>query len=236
MKKEVRWIVGIAIVVLLVAGYYLITNPPAFLRQGRSVYVLQFIRNPEDHQDWKIAQGSTCNEAPFQFPVDGMIGYLWNDSFRPGHHHSGLDIFSGTEPGVTPVYAAYDGYLTREADWISTVIIRVPSDPLNPGRQIWNYYTHMAGPDGDSFVSKDFPPGTHEVFVKAGTFLGYMGNYSGTPGDPTGVHLHFSIVKDNNGQYRNELDIQNTYDPSPYFGMNLNGPQNNEGIPVCAAN
>ena len=48
MKKQERWILGFVIVILLVAGYYLITNPPSFLRQGRSVYVLQFLRNPDE--------------------------------------------------------------------------------------------------------------------------------------------------------------------------------------------
>jgi len=40
-------------------------------------------------------------------------------------------------------------------------------------------------------------------------------------------HLHFSIVKDDgNGQFLNELKIQNTLDPSPYLGLPLNGKKN----------
>ncbi|KAF0190948.1 MAG: hypothetical protein FD166_3779, partial [Bacteroidetes bacterium] len=144
------------------------------------------------------------------------------------------DIFSGTEIGITPIHAAYDGFLTREIDWKSTVILRIPSDPLQPGRQIWTYYTHMADEKGNSFVSEDFPPGTSEVFVKAGTLLGYQGNYSGTPGNPTGVHLHFSIVKDDgNGQFLNETIIENTIDPSPYFNITLNANLSPPEIPVC---
>ena len=220
----------------MVAGYFFIKNPPQFLRQTRSVNVLKFIRNPEENQNWKISAGSTCANAPFEFPADGFVGYLWDDSFRPGHRHSGIDVFSGTEGGVTPIYAVADGYLTRESSWISTVIIRIPSDPLNPGRQIWTYYTHMADEDGNSFISKEFPAGTHEVFVEAGTFLGYMGNYSGTPGSPTGVHLHLSIVKDDgNGNYMNETEIKNTLDPSPYLGLSLNANTNKDQIPVCIA-
>ena len=236
MKKEIKWILSILIVAGLVAGYYFIQNPPQFLRQTRSVNVLKFLRNPEDYQSWKVSAKSTCGDAPFQFPTDGFVGYLWKDSFRPGHTHTGIDIFSGTEGGVTPIYTVADGYLTRESSWISTVIIRIPSDPLNPGRQIWTYYTHMADKDGNSFVSDEFPAGTHEVFVEAGTLLGYMGNYSGTPGNPTGVHLHLSIVKDDgNGNYTNETEIKNTYDPSPYLGLNLNSANNENQIPVCAA-
>ncbi len=156
-------------------------------------------------------------------PTDGLVGYLWDDSFKIGHRHQGIDIFAGTDAGVTPVYAAYDGYLTRQSDWKSTIIIRIPSDPLEPGRQIWIYYTHLADANGNSLINVDFPPGSSEVPVKAGMPLGFQGNYSGTPGSPVGVHLHFSIVKDDgNGRYLNELEINNTLDPSPYFGLTLN--------------
>jgi hypothetical protein len=116
------------------------------------------------------------------------------------------------------------------------VIVRIPNDPLKPGRQIWTYYTHMADPQGNSFVSSRFPPGTSEQYIEAGTLLGYQGNYSGTPGNPVGVHLHFSIVQDDgNGGYRNELKIENTLDPSPYLGLPLNANTNPDGIPVCDA-
>jgi len=234
MKKEIRFSLSLVIIASLVAGYFLLKNPPQFLKQGRSVKVLQFIRQPETHPEWIIPAGTICNSAPFRFPADGMIGYLWDDSFRPGHHHTGLDIFSGMQPGITPIYAVYDGYLTREADWISTIIIRVPSDPLNPGKQIWTYYTHMADPNGLSYIEEDFPAGTKEKFVKAGTLLGKMGNFSGSIGNPTGVHLHFSIIKDDGkGNFLNELEIQNTLDPSPYLGMSLIGPQNPNAIPSC---
>ena len=136
---------------------------------------------------------------------------------------------------MTPVYAAYPGYVTRQADWKSTVIIRIPSDPFQPGRQIWTYYTHMADLQGYSFISDQFPPGTSEVYVDAGTLLGYQGNYSGMPGNPTGVHLHFSIVLDDGqGKYLNELAIGNTLDPSPYLGISLNAAFNN-GIAMCGA-
>jgi peptidoglycan LD-endopeptidase LytH len=234
MKKEIKWILSILIVVGLVAGYFVIQYLPQYLEKGRSVNVLKFIRNPEDYQSWKIPAGSRCADAPFQFPTDGFVGYIWDDSFRPGHRHSGIDVFSGTKSGVTPIYAVADGYLTRESSWISTVIIRIPSDPLHPGQQIWTYYTHMADEDGNSYVSEDFPAGTHEVFVEAGTLLGYVGNFSGTPGSPTGVHLHLSIVKDDgSGHYMNETEIKNTLDPSPYLGLSLNANINKDQIPVC---
>jgi len=197
-------------------------------------HVWEFFKDPAAYSDYKIAALSRCGSAPFIFPTTGMVGFLWDDSFQVGHRHQGIDIFSGTEIGVTPIYAAYDGYLTRLSDWKSAVIQRVPSDPLQPGRQIWLYYAHMADPDGNSFIVADFPPGTREVFVAAGTLLGYMGNYSGDPNNPVGVHLHFSIARDDGkGNFLNELEIRNTYDPTPYFGFQLNAKKSDGEVPHC---
>jgi len=110
----------------------------------------------------------------------------------------------------------------------------IPSDPLQPERQIWMYYTHLADAEGNSLIDDAFPPGTDDVFVTAGALLGFQGNYSGTPGSPTGVHLHFSIVKDDGvGMFLNELEIGNTLDPSLYFGLALNAHENPSSIPVC---
>lgn len=205
-----------------------------FSLNPRTRKVFEFLRNPETHADERVTSLAHCGDAPFIFPTDGLIGFLWDDSFRIGHQHQGIDIFSGTEVGVTPVYAAYGGYLFRFSDWKASVIIRIPSDPLRPERQIWTYYTHMADASGNSFIVAAFPPGSAETFVPAGTLLGYQGNYSGTLDNPTGVHLHFSIVQDNGqGKFLNELEITNTLDPSPYFGLLLNGRENRDEIPVC---
>lgn len=201
---------------------------------ARSPVVWQYITHPADHQNYVIQAGTRCNGAPFIFPTTGMVGYLWDDSFRVGHRHQGIDIFAGTEVNVTPVIAAYPGYLTRLPEWKSSVIVRVTDDPLHPGRQIWLYYTHMADEAGSSFVSADFPPGTNEKYIEAGTLLGHQGNYSGDPNNPTGIHLHFSVVRDDGlGKFMNELDINNTYDPSPYLGLALNANLNSSDIPTC---
>ena len=176
-----------------------------------------------------------CGDAPFLMPTRGYIGFLWDDSFRPGHRHSGIDVFGGGEAGEDPVYAAYDGYLTRLADWKSTVIIRIPQDPLQPERQIWIYYTHMADSNGNSQIDPAFPPGTVEQFVRAGTLLGTQGNFSGMAGNPTGVHLHFSIVLDDGqGGFLDERKIRNTLDPSPYLGLALDARSNKDGFGLCA--
>jgi len=190
-----RWLIGIAILVIvgLIGVYWFFQR--YFSPSDRSRIVIDYLRHPDTNAKFVIPALTNCGDAPFIFPSTGMIGFIWDDSFRPGHHHQGIDIFSGAEVGETAVYAAYDGFLTRRPDWVSTVIIRVPDDPLKPGRQIWTYYTHMTDPSGGTLIVPEFPPGTSEAFVKTGTLLGYQGNYSGKPGIPTGVHLHFQLLK-----------------------------------------
>ena len=113
-----------------------------------------------------MAARTRCEEStPFLFPTEGYIGYLWDDSFRPGHRHQGIDIFTKGSSGETPVYAAYDGYITRLPDWKSSLIIRIPQDPLRPNQQTWLYYTHMADAQGNSFIVSDFPPGSEDIYV-----------------------------------------------------------------------
>lgn len=204
----------------LYAYLTLLTDP-----RGRA-FMQWFTGDEAARRELITVQREACPGAPFILPADGFIGLLYSDPrgpYTPANPHQGIDIFSPTDVGVTPVYAAYDGYITREPTWRSTLIQRVPDDPLHPGRQIWLYYTHMAkhGSDGD-FIEDAFPPGVREVFVEQGTLLGYTGDYNGNSPRPVGVHLHFSIVQDNGqGAYLNELDIANTLDPSPYLGMNV---------------
>ena len=218
-------------------GFYLyqsIYSPmkPTF---GRSARVVDWIKNPAAHPDWAVRAGARCTPAaPFIMPTDGLIGYLWDDSFQAGKHHQGIDIFGGTEAGKTAVIAAYSGLLTRLSTWKSAVIVRIPADPLQPGRQIWLYYTHMADPYGNSFISPDFPPGTTEKYIQAGSLLGYQGDYTGDAANPSGVHLHFSVVQDDGqGGFRNELDINNTLDPSPYLGLPLNARTSDGKVITC---
>lgn len=237
MVRIVRFLLWVLIIFLVIAGLAAWLAPG----QGKGVAattrgerLTQFLNAPSDHADWMVKAGQRCGQAPFSMPTDGYIGFIWDDSFRPGHRHSGIDVFGGGPPGETPVYAAADGYLTRLPEWKSSLIIRIPEDPLQPGQTIWTYYTHIAQPDGTSLIAADFPPGTQEVYVTAGTLLGYQGNFSGTPGVPTGVHLHFSIVRDDGqGKFLNELEIDNTLDPSPYLGLNLNAHTQNGEIPLC---
>ena len=233
-----RWIFLLllaALLLVLAMGalfYWQPSTTPQLLR------LRAWFANPADHADWSITAGERCGDAPMLLPTSGYIGFGWDDSFRRGHRHSGLDIFSPDgATNRTPVVAAYDGYLTREVGWKSTVILRHPDFPavdglgIAPGEQIWTYYTHMAARDGSaSFVAAAFPPGTRERFVPAGTLLGYQGNWGGSRWQFTGLHLHFSVVKSNaDGSYADERVIENTYAPNPLLGLT----QRADGIWHC---
>lgn len=188
-------------------------------------YIREWILAPIMRPRLTTEGGIACEGAPFILPSEGFIGLLWADPARPYNPirpHTGIDIFGDGEDGTVANYAVYDGYLTRNSNWKSAVIIR-HDDPLQPGRSIWTYYTHMANESGSqSYIVDDFPPGTSNKFVEQGTLLGYQGTYSGT-GPPIAMHLHFSIVtSDSTGAYLNEAVFGNTLDPSPYFGMTLN--------------
>ena len=214
------------VIVALFVLYFAITLINS-LRDPRSRAFLQWRQGDvAARQALVTVQRDACPGAPFILPADGFIGLLFGDPRGPysaANPHQGIDIFSQTEPGITPVYAAYDGYVTRESDWRSTLIMRVPEDPLQPDRQIWLYYTHMADREGNDFIVDTFAPGTRELFVEQGTLLGYTGDYNGNATRTVWVHLHFSVVQDDgNGRYRNELDINNTLDPSPYLGLSVN--------------
>jgi murein DD-endopeptidase MepM/ murein hydrolase activator NlpD len=221
------FLIGLAVVLtaLLYGGSWALR----LIRQAfdqRSQALIRWFTGAEAEREALITtRREACPGAPFILPADGFIGLLYGDSRSPysaAHPHQGIDIFSAEPPGVTPVYAAYDGYVTHETRWVSALIQRVPDDPLQPGRQIWLYYTHMANEAGtEVYIDEAFPPGVREVFVEQGTLLGYMGNYGGNR--RVAVHLHFSIVLDNgSGGYANELDFDNTIDPSRYLGMAVN--------------
>lgn len=206
-------------------GAYLFLRFGGDLRSGSNTVIERWFADSASRpQLITRSERESCPDAPFILPTDGLVGLLWNDTGSPYSFfgpHTGLDIFGDGQPGTVPVYAAYKGYLTRLPDWFSTVAIR-HDDPLQPGRTIWTYYTHMAARDGSrSYVSSAFPPGTAEQWLEQGMLLGYQGEYS--PGQPIGMHLHFSIVlAELDGSIRNEARPGNTLDPSPYLGMPLN--------------
>ncbi len=196
----------------------------SWTQTNSSYHIGRWFMNPDSRPELTTVRDEPCPDAPFLLPSSGFIGLLYADPAGPYNvlnRHTGIDIFGDGDPGQVPIVAAYDGQLTRLPDWQSTVIIR-HDDPLQPGRTIWTYYTHMANVSGsESFVHPDFPPGTDSVPVKRGQIVGYQGDYGGNR--RVGLHLHFSIVRSEpDGSFKNEAVLTNTLDPSPYFGMDLN--------------
>jgi murein DD-endopeptidase MepM/ murein hydrolase activator NlpD len=228
MPKRLKIIISTMLIFLLLiaGGYWYLRTHTRTDRIGR---IRTWWADPTAHPDWQINIGQRCGDAPMLIPTTGFIGVAWGDGAPPLYEHTGYDIFSpDSDDNVTPIIAAYDGYLTRESTWRSAVIIRHPDFPAFDGipngvanSDIWTYYTHMASADGEtSYIDPAFPPGIQDLFVEAGTLLGYQGTWSGNPERPTGLHLHFSIAKSlPDGSYANETQIENTYDPRPFLGL-----------------
>lgn len=106
MKRSYRWHFGLGcLLVFLLVGAYLAVEW-ILPNLGRSRRVWLYLQNPSAFPDWRVKMGERCGEAPFSMPTDGYVGFLWGDSFRLGHRHQGIDIFAGTEPGVTEVRVA----------------------------------------------------------------------------------------------------------------------------------
>ena len=81
--------VVIGLLVLAVVGViiFLKSSLSNTLTSGRHNLLKAYLNDPEQHDDWVVRAGERCGNAPFLFPTDGYVGYLWGDSFRPGHHH-----------------------------------------------------------------------------------------------------------------------------------------------------
>lgn len=225
-KRLPRWgkLLLVFLLLMLPIGGYLGLQFLSQTRSNSSPTIRRWFRDTSVRPALMTTR-QACPGAPFVLPSDGFIGLLWRDPAGPYsvlRRHTGIDIFGDGQPGSVPIYAVYDGYLTRLDEWLSTVIIR-HDDPLVPNRQIWSYYTHMAAADGSqSFVVEQFPPGTREQFVQQGTLLGYQGEYAGDVSYRVGLHVHLSLVlSEANGSFKNEAILDNTLDPSPYFGMPL---------------
>ncbi|MEM7335130.1 MAG: M23 family metallopeptidase [Chloroflexota bacterium] len=233
-SKWLRWTLLVGLLAVAAVFSYISLASRNF--RTRVSRIGPFMSNPADYDDWVLIGGERCGNAPFLIPSSGYLGVAWNDGVAPLYQHTGFDFFSpdGAD-NVTPIYAVYDGFLTREDHWRSAVIIRHPDFDELPAivgdEKIWTYYTHMASQDGtESFISEEFPRGTREKFVEAGTLLGYQGSWAGTAERDMSRHLHLSIVKsDNNGAYLNETEIANTFDPTPFFGLTMR----DDGIIQC---
>ena len=230
--RRIVMVLSVLFLVMLIAGIVLFRW--YFFRSGSNDLIRVFLNNPQTNTELVTGAFTQCPGAPFILPSAGFIGLLWRDDaapYTPLRRHTGIDIFGGQPEGQVPIYAVYDGWLTRLEDWQSTVIIR-HDDPLQPGRTIWTYYTHMASRNGASYIADDYPRGTFAKPISQGTLIGYQGAYS--PQFPVAVHLHMSIVTtEPDGSFRNEAILENTLNPSPYFGMDVNADSNTSRPVQC---
>ncbi|MEO0560851.1 MAG: M23 family metallopeptidase [Chloroflexota bacterium] len=220
MRRRMRWIFG---GLLVIVGGYAAFTLYSWTRTNSPLYIGRWFTDRANRPPLMTEREAPCTDAPFLLPSNGFIGLLYADPAGPYNlinRHTGVDIFGNGRPGEIPIVAVYDGELTRLPSWRSTVIIR-HDDPLQPGRTIWTYYTHMADVTGtNSFVHPDFPPGTYDVPVRQGQIIGFQGDFGGNR--RVGLHLHFSITTSNeDGTFKNESVLANTLDPSPYLGMNV---------------
>lgn len=222
-------IIGLLLLGLALGAYYLDRRGTiSIVHRPANRALINWFNDNSSRPGLTTAFTEPCPGYPFLVPSSGLVGGLpWNAAYGPYNvfnPHPGIDIFGNGALGAIPVYAAYDGLLTREEDWTSTVIIK-HADPLQRGRTIWTYYTHMADLSGDTIYIEDrFPPDTLDMPVQQGDLLGYQGVYNGgVNASRVGLHVHFSIVKsDLLGNYLNESVFENTLDPTPYLGLLLN--------------
>lgn len=120
------------------------------------------------------------------------------------HFHGGIDI--ANSPG-TPIRAAADGVVTHVGwdQWGTGAWMVI----INHGGGLTTWYAHMRG--------RQIPGLRKGVRVLEGQVIGYMD----TTGNSTGVHLHFSVLK--NGEYVNPRDYVD--------GLPLKPPPKNDGHP-----
>jgi len=136
-----------------------------------------------------------CPGALFVIPSDGTLGWPYLDPAggEPGYS----DVHTGIDIlGTTEddVYAAYDGVVTHKGNSYVTI--------YHPSLDKDTYYSHL------SVISVHVGDP-----VSRGDPIGKKGSYG------TDVaHLHFSVKKKD----ADERYLNNTFDPSPYLGANVN--------------
>jgi len=96
-KKRTPWVLiaVVGVITLAVVGYF---GYDRFFRSGspRWVQYGAYQADPGLLGEYRLTAGMRCGDAPFAFPTDRAIFGLWDQSYRPGHRHIGLDIFAGT--------------------------------------------------------------------------------------------------------------------------------------------
>ncbi|GEM_PF-2538578 len=178
-----------------------------------------------------MATAAICPDADMYIPTEGTLEVPWGcwhntsqrpcQSYYPGginHPHQGIDIFGSSSPGVTPVYATFNGIAHREGSAAVYIVFDVPHNGQSA------YMAHMK----NQATGEDYRAVSDGQRVSAGsTLIGKQGNYGG---DKAVVpHLHISYVKNNRGweDWSQSLDptqfLQANY-LAFYSGWNHQGP------------
>ena len=152
-----------------------------------------------------------CSASSLYFPTSGIIGWTYRDPSSTDVSadgsatiHTGVDVFADGGPG-SPVYAPADGKVTRPVN-AQSIDLDLPGVTNlitgKPGIQV--YYAHITPllSVGQTFT--------------AGQVIGYQAS----------DHVHFSV-----GAFMGYDDrvINETQDPSAYYGATLNQPSTMDG-------
>lgn len=170
-----------------------------------------YVYRPRGARQEQASEPEACPGAPWQLPSSSTLGLAWQPQ--------GLDFFGQGRELSVPVYAVADGLLSRLPDWEDRLAI-LHDDPLRPGQKVWSVYADMAGSDGVTTITPDFPPGSAGVPVNAGQLLGYQGTWGGRPFWPAWMHLRFAVVSAaGDGTITPPAELENPVDPAPYLGI-----------------
>lgn len=145
-----------------------------------------------------------CTDSSLYFPANGIVGWSYGDPAgmdldADGYRtvHTGVDIFADEGDGA-PIYAPADGYAHRlgGSEAVDIVLPGVTNVLTGePGIELYLTHVRHLLVAGQQFV--------------AGEVIAYQ----------LGDHLHFSV-----GAFigYDDREIEQTQDPSPYFGAALN--------------
>ena len=93
-RRAIFWTLGILVVVGAIgafAAYKLFFSGSS--RSARWLEYWSWLQNPDMAAEIAIEPGTRCDDSAFAFPTRGVIFGLWDESYRVGHRHQGLDIF-----------------------------------------------------------------------------------------------------------------------------------------------
>lgn len=95
-----------------------------------------WLADPAAQAGWRVEAGQRCRpDAPMVMPTSGYIGFGYGDSFRPGHRHSGYDIFTPDDAvDVTPAIEVSQATIRNiEQNLVGAFIYNVLGIPVAMG-------------------------------------------------------------------------------------------------------